>query len=45
MTTPKKPRLIPATARLDKPPKPTKQQKLKARREIEAWRKKARKDT
>ncbi len=46
MTAPKRPKLIPATARLDaKPPKPTKQQKLKQRREIEAWKKQSRKDS
>lgn len=39
---PKRPRPIAATARIDKPPKPTKQQKRKQRREIEAWRKKSR---
>lgn len=41
MTAPRRPRLIPAVARIDQAPHPTKQAKFKARRQVDAWRKQA----
>lgn len=37
--TAKKAKLIAATARLDKTPKPTKAQKIRQQRQVQAWRK------
>lgn len=39
--TNKRLKLVPATARLDKPRKPTKTQQLRQHRQINAWRKAA----
>lgn len=39
-----RPRIIPALARIEPTRKPTKAQKLKARRQITAWQEKRRKD-
>ncbi|WP_264072455.1 MULTISPECIES: hypothetical protein [Mycobacterium] len=37
----KLPRIVAAVARIDNPPKPTRQQRLKQHRQLQAWRRKA----